>query len=52
MRAHTFMTTAGKSATLIEHFAYVFKGQSLRERSIKSLYQVKMFNILNNAARI
>ena len=36
---------------LTENFAYVLKGQSLRERSIKSHYQVKKFNILNNAAR-
>ena len=40
-----------KNATLTENFAYVLKGQSLRECSIKSRYQVKKFDILNNAAR-
>ena len=40
-----------RNTTLTENFAYVLKGQSLRERSIKSRYQVKKFNILNNAAR-
>ena len=40
-----------KNATLTESFAYVLEGQSLRECSIESRYQVKKFNILNNAAR-
>ena len=41
IRTRTFMTGGGKNDTTIENFAYVFIRQSLRERSIKSRYQVK-----------
>ena len=45
------MTRGGKDVTPTEHFAYILTWKSLRELSIKSRYQVKKFNIVNNAAR-
>ena len=37
--------------TLTENFLCETKGQSLRERAIKSRYQIKIFNIQSNTAR-